>query len=310
MKNLKNKLCLLLILLSLPIGIFAQGESHVVGKVEHFENFKSIYVRPRSVDVWLPADYNRKEKYAVLYMQDGRMLFDGKNGNNQEGVTEWKVDETITALVKEKKIRKCIVVGIWNTETFRHSEYYPQKSLQYLPDEKREKIVSNLLAKNPQSDNYLLFITKELKPFIDKKYSTRKDAQNTFVAGSSMGGLVSLYAISEYPNVFGGAACLSTHFMGAVSPSDILDKFVPNSIKEYFSRNIPSPKNHKIYFSYGNKGFPESFYKAFQTPIDDLMKEKDYTSENWITKEFDGDEHAEKSWAKQLPAMLELLLKK
>ncbi len=307
---MKIKLRMLFIFLVLPLGVFAQEKSHLVGRIEHFENFKSNYVRPRNVDVWLPEDYNKKEKYAVLYMQDGRMLFDAKNGNEQEGTDEWQIDETISNLVQAKKIRKCIVVAIWNIEHYRHSEYYPQKSLQYLPDAKREKIVNNLLAKNPQSDNYLLFMTKELKPFIDKKYSTHKDQQNTFLAGSSMGGLISLYAISEYPNVFGGAACLSTHFMGAVSPADILDNVVPKSIKEYFDKNIPSPKDHRIYFSYGNKGFPESFYKAFQMPIDELMKAKDYDEKNWLTKEFDGDEHAKTSWAKQLPVMLELLLKK
>lgn len=307
---MKNSLLCSMVILLFSLGIAAQTSSHLIGKVDHFENFKSAYVRPRNVDVWLPEGYNKKEKYAVLYMQDGRMLFDAKNGSDEEGTDEWQIDETITALVKAKKIRKCIVVGIWNTGATRHSEYYPQKSLQYLSAEKRERITNNLLAKNPQSDDYLLFMTKELKPFIDKKYSTYTDRRNTFVAGSSMGGLISFYAISEYPQIFGGAACLSTHFMGAVSPADILDKFVPNSIKEYFSRNIPSPQNHRIYFSYGTTGFPESFYKAFQTPIDELIKAKGYTNENWLTKEFEGDEHAEKSWAKQLPVMLELLLKK
>ena len=306
--TMKKYLYLLLILSALPFDVFAQTSTQVVGKVEHFENFKSNYVRPRNVTVWLPADYNKKEKYAVLYMQDGNEnLFEIIDKTRNQ---ELRLDETITELVKAKKIRKCIVVAIANTGSFRHSEYYPQKSLQYLPIEKRENIIDKLLAKNPQADNYLLFLTKELKPFIDKTYSTYKDQQNTFVGGYSMGGLISIYAISEYPKIFGGAACLSTHFMGATSSKDILDGVVPNSIKEYFKLNLPSPKDHKIYFGYGNKGFPESFYKGFQTPIDTLMKEKGYTSDNWITKEFDGDEHARSSWAKQLPIILEFLLKK
>jgi predicted alpha/beta superfamily hydrolase len=306
MKNIL-RLCNLMVILSvLSLAINAQTDSQIVGTIEHIENFKSKYVRPRNVDVWLPADYSKKEKYAVLYMQDGRMLFDAKNGNKEEGTVEWGVDETITALVKENKIRKCIVVAIWNTGEFRHAEYFPQKALPYLPKEKETDVVNNLLKGKPESDNYLLFITKELKPFIDKKYSTYKDPPNTFLMGSSMGALLSLYAISEYPNVFGGAACLSTHFIGGV---DLKDNLIPTAFNEYFKKNLPPPKNHKLYFDYGNKGF-EFFYKSFQTAIDEIIKEKGYTGENWMTKEFVGESHTVKSWAKRLSVPLEFLLKK
>ena len=78
-----------------------------------------------------------------------------------------------------------------------------------------------------QSDNYLKFLVKELKPFIDSSFSTLKDQQNTFIAGSSMGGLISMYAICEYPLVFGGAACLSTHWPGIFT-----------MINNYSSRNV------------------------------------------------------------------------
>ncbi len=300
MKNKKVLLQLfILIFLCFPTLVFAK----VNGKVEKIENFRSKYIQSRNIYIWLPADYSSKSKYAVLYLQDGNENLFNSNNNG--------IDAMITNLLNEGKIRKTIVVAVPNGgNLLRHSEYYPQKSLQFLPEEKRNKIIKNLLAENPRSDNYLLFLTKELKPYIDKKYSTFSNQSNTFIGGSSMGGLISLYAISEYPNIFGGAVCLSTHFMGATSPEDVLDKFVPNSIKEYFAETIPSPQNHKIFFSYGNKGMPEAYYKMFQTPIDILMKDKGFTEKNWITKEFEGGEHNAVSWAKQLPIALEFLLKK
>ena len=306
---MKNKLLLGLILLILifPFAVFPQIDSQLIGKIEKIENFKSEYVRSRTIYVWLPPDYNKKEKYAVLYMQDG----DENLFGTAEKKNEWGVDETITKLVKENKIRKSIVVAIGGfTGKDRHSEYYPQKSLAYLSTEKREKIVKNLLQDNPQADNYLLFMTKELKPFIDKKYSTFKDQQNTFLAGSSMGGLISIYAISEYPDIFGGAVGLSTHFMGATSAGDITDNIVPKSIQDYFSKNIPSPKNHRIYMDYGNKGFPEFFYETFQQKIDEIIKEKGYTGKNWVTRKIEGGEHTVKSWSERIPFLFELLLKK
>ena len=291
----------------LPFVVFPQTASRLIGKIEKSENFESKYVRARTINVWLPADYNKKQKYAVLYMQDGTENLFGV----EEKTPEWSVDETITKLIKENKIRNTIVVAIGGfAGKSRHSEYYPQKSLAYLPKERREKIIKELLDGNPQADNYLLFITKELKPFIDKKYATYKDRQNTFLAGSSMGGLISIYGISEYPEIFGGAVGLSTHFMGGTSLEDMSDNMLPKSIQDYFRKNIPSPENHKIFFDYGNKGFPEFFYETYQKQIDVIMNEKHYTDENWSTKKVEGGEHSVESWSKRLPLLLELLLKK
>src|SRR5208283_2194586 len=124
---------------------------------------------------------------------------------------EWCADETLTKLLKEKKIRDCIVVGIWNNSEKRHAEYFPQKIIESIPEPTRTKILTKQIKGAPLADNYLKFLVKELKPFIDSHYSTHKDAGNTFLIGSSMGGLISLYGLCEYPDVFGGAACLSTN---------------------------------------------------------------------------------------------------
>jgi enterochelin esterase-like enzyme len=197
----------------------AQLPKPAAGSIRQFKNFASAYVVPRTVDVWLPENYSPKKKYAVLYMQDGKGLFDSTIVWNHQ---EWMVDETVTRLLKEKRIQNCIVVGIYNTETTRHLEYFPQKAFESLPKAQQDSLfnanrssgVAVFKENKLRSDNYLLFLTKELKPFIDSNFSTLKDKKHTFVAGSSMGGLISLYAICEYPDVFGGAACLSTHWPG------------------------------------------------------------------------------------------------
>lgn len=64
----------------------------------------------------------------------------------------------------------------------------------------------------PISDHYLEFLVAELKPFIDSQYRTLPGQPHTFIMGSSMGGLISLYATLEYPHIFAGAGCLSTHW--------------------------------------------------------------------------------------------------
>ncbi len=278
------------------------------GKVQRIENFKSEYVDARTIDVWLPDGYSSKEKYLVLYMNDGQSLYDAESTWNKQA---WEVDAIAGELIVSKRTKKFIVVGIWNNGEYRHSEYFPQKIIQSIPEDSRKIIVEEQLKNKPQADNYLKFIVKELKPFIDKTYNTKKGRKNTFIAGSSMGGLISLYAICEYPEVFGGAACLSTHTPMILTElmSEKTDTDVASKYRDYLKINLPNPKNHKIYFDYGNQTL-DSFYQSYQEKIDTIMIEKGYSSKNWITKFFPGDDHSEKSWSRRLHIPLEFLLKK
>lgn len=229
------------------------------------------------------------------------MLFDStRTWNNQE----WKVDETIARLIFDGKIRNTIVVGVWNNGAYRHSEYFPQKPINYLDRELKDNLIKTDLKGKQQADNYLKFLVEELKPYIDKNYSTHTNMQNTFIAGSSMGGLISMYAISEFPDVYGGAACISTHWVGDVNVKG--DK-IPLAFNQYLINNLPEPKNHKFYFDYGTVGL-DSLYKPYQTKIDKIMNKKGYTTKNWITKEFKGDDHSEASWSRRLYIPIEFLL--
>ena len=298
-------------LIFISINAIGQTPSVSGGTIRHFENFESRFVMPRNIDVWLPKDYSEKKKYAVLYMHDGKGLYDSTIMWNKQ---EWGVDETISKLTSEKKIKECIVVGIWNSEATRHLEYFPQKPFESLTQEQQEVLFGAVrnsgqaVFKEPQikSDAYLKFIIEELKPFIDKTFSTRMDQQNTFIAGSSMGGLISMYAICEYPEIFGGAACLSTHWPGTFT---IENNPVPEAFMTYLRKNLPSPKNHKIYFDYGTETL-DALYKPLQQEADKIMVAKGYSDKNWITREFIGENHSEKAWNKRLDIPLTFLLGK
>ncbi len=279
------------------------------GKAERIGNFDSKYISPRNVDVWLPDSYTENEKYPVLYMHDGQMLFDSTTTWNKQ---EWGVDEVLGKLIAEEIIRSCIVVGIWNTEN-RHSEYFPQKPFGNLSPEAQDSLInqakrnneSSLFSTGIQSDNYLKFIVKKLKPHIDSAYSTLKDRKNTFVAGSSMGGLISMYAVCEYPDVFGGAACLSTHWPGTFS---IENNPIPGAFRQYMFENLPDPQTHKFYFDYGTETL-DAMYEPFQQKVDSVMEARGYDTTNWKTVKFEGHDHSEKSWRKRLHIPVTFLLK-
>ncbi len=279
------------------------------GKIEHFDNFKSNFVDARNIDVWLPDDYSEEEKYAVIYMHDGQMLFDNNITWNKQS---WEVDETAGKLNAEGKTKKFIVVGIWNNGQKRHFEYFPQKAFRKLSAEEKEFVSNSLKLKgrinenfNPISDNYLKFIVTELKPFIDIHFSTLKGKDDTFIAGSSMGGLISLYAICEYPDVFGAAACLSTHWTGIFQ---LEDNPVPAAFFDYMRTYLPDPRTHRIYFDYGDQTL-DQLYFSLQLTANDIMREKGFNNANWKTLLFPGKDHSEKSWAERLHIPLEFLLK-
>ena len=263
------------------------------------------------MDVWLPDGYNKQQKYNVLYMHDGQMLFDSAITWNKQS---WDVDDVISALLQQQKIKDVIVVAIWNGGATRHADYFPQKPFEALSQAEKDTVYSAARSNGVsvfnnykiQSDNYLMFIVKELKPFIDKKYSVFKDRSHTFIAGSSMGGLISMYAICEYPKVFGGAACLSTHWPGIFS---MKNNPVPNAFFNYLKKHLPHPKNHKIYFDYGDATL-DALYPPLQQKADEVMKEKGFTAANWLTKYFPGEDHSENAWRKRFTIPLEFLLKK
>ncbi|MCI4671172.1 MAG: esterase family protein [Bacteroidia bacterium] len=267
------------------------------GRVVRLDSFPSKYVADRNVDIWLPEGYSSTSNYPVLYMHDGQMLFDSTTTWNKQ---EWGIDEIMGKLIKEKKIKPMIVVGAWNGGQDRHIDYFPQKPFESLPESYQDSLVKNAkrtnghfyFSKGVQSDNYLKFLVEELKPYIDKYYPTLKNRENTFIAGSSMGGLISMYAICEYPETFGAAACLSTHWPGA---KPYPGNPVPNAFMEYLAKNLPTPKDHKIYFDYGTETL-DAFYEPHQLGVDSVMRLKGYDAHSWTTKKFPGANHSERAW--------------
>jgi predicted alpha/beta superfamily hydrolase len=159
--------------------------------------------RSRRIMIYLPDGYSKTAKrYPVLYMHDGQNLFD----DYSSGFGEWGVDECLDSLTQKGKAA-CIVVAIDNGPR-RLNEYNPFYFERFGEGE---------------GEQYVNFIAKSLKPFIDKQYRTLVNKENTIIAGSSMGGLISYYAILKYPEVFGKAGIFSPAFWTADSIQAMTD---------------------------------------------------------------------------------------
>ena len=301
---------LLPLVLLLTMTLQAQEIKVSNGKLIRLNNVMSAYVDQRNIDVWLPDGYSTKEKYAVLYMHDAQMIYGNEDTWNKQS---WEAHKTATQVMAQNKTQKFIIVGISNNGMKRHPEYFPQKPFEWLTAEQKEFVSKDLLQKgkidqpfHPRSDNYLKFIVTELKPYIDKNYATQPDQAHTFIAGSSMGGLISMYAVCEYPEVFGGAACLSTHWTGIYQ---LDNNPIPESFFRYLKEKLPNPKTHKFYFDCGDKTL-DALYPTLQQKVDIIMKSKGFTAKNWTTKFFPGKDHSEAAWRERLNIPLTFLLKR
>ena len=297
----------------------AMAQSDVVpqpssGRIERLAQFASKHVDARHVDVWLPDNYDALkaagQRFNVIYMHDGQMLFDAKTTWNKQA---WFVDQTLTRLINSGQIAPTLVVGVWNNGKYRHSEYFPQKFLQHLLPGPRQLLFEKALQNKPQADAYLRFLVEELKPAIDQRYPTLVGPANTVLMGSSMGGLISVYALNEYPHIFGGAAGLSTHWIGGYEASS----HIPLAAYMYLRDHLAPPLGHKIYQDHGTLEL-DALYAPYQQFVDQIIRDKGYREQtgkqgepfNFMTRVFEGTGHNEKAWAARLDIPVLFLLGK
>jgi enterochelin esterase-like enzyme len=308
---IKRLLLALLCLFASPaIAGDGTGPVHVsAGTVVDLGILQSKYSDPRRVVVWLPPSYSpRGPKHAVLYMHDGQNLFDKATAGYG---MEWEIDEHLSKLIAEKKVRPTIVVGIWNTPK-RLQEYVPTKAFTSLPPQYRDKVRA-LYGGDPLSDGYLKFIVQELRPMIDRRFNVKTNRANTAIMGSSMGSLISLYAIDEYPQIFGAAGMMSTHwplFMTPEGKSVPQDEYetVSSAFERYLAPALPDPKTHRLYFDHGTETL-DAIYKQYQDRVDTVVARRGYEpGVNWLTRSFPGQKHNEISWASRVDIPLEFLL--
>jgi predicted alpha/beta superfamily hydrolase len=221
----------------------------------------------RDVLVYLPPSYAASDRrYPVLYMQDGQNLFDS---GTSFGGSEWRVDETMEMLAGEGI--EAIVVGLNHGEEARIAEYNPFPQVW-----------------DGRGDRYLQFVSETVKPLIDQDFSTKPQREFTGIMGSSMGGLISLYAFFHAP-AFGFAGVMSPSLWvggGAIMGDVKAAPFTPG----------------KIYLDNGSR---ESSARSMNA----ILLNKGYRREVDLKYVVEPEgEHTESAWARRLPDALRFLL--
>jgi enterochelin esterase-like enzyme len=298
----------LLLALAVATGAAAQPLPQVAtGRIERLEAVVSKHVTPRHVDVWLPADYSPTKRYQVLYMHDGQMLFDAGTTWNRQA---WNVHLAVDRLVRSGRIADTLVVGVWNVPELRYAEFYPARMLALAPAPLQQEYLQRGMAGASRSDAYLRFLVEELKPAIDRRYATLTGPESTAVMGSSMGGLISLYALAEYPQVFGAAGALSTHWVGlptAWGPERLRNAALPLAAFRYLQQALPPPGRHRLYLDRGTTDL-EAFYAPHQAFVDELLHELGWRPPGLMSRVHEGTGHNERDWGARVEQPLAFLL--
>jgi len=203
----------------------------LTGNIKIHEGFESRFLPARNLIVYLPPDYenNKSRRYPVLYVQDGQNMFDAATSFLPG--REWHMDEEAQKLISQGAIEPLIIVGISSGGLARVNEFTPAMAAGPRP--------------TGHADLYGRMLVEEIKPFIDTRYRTIASAPQTSLAGTSLGGLATLYLGLKYKNVFGKLAIISpAAFWG--------DEFIT-----HYVRSLPAKTNQRIYLTIGTAELSE-----------------------------------------------------
>jgi predicted alpha/beta superfamily hydrolase len=247
----------------------------ITGKVEYIKNYQFGILEPRDIVIWFPPSYsiNPERHFPVLYLHDGQNIFDPAASSFGY---DWRFDEVSDSLIKIGEIDELIIVGINNTK-YRWQEYSPGDT----------------------GTAYMNLIVNKIKPLIDSRYRTLPQRENTFVGGSSMGGLISFMLVWQYPEIFSKAICVSPAFK-------IRNVEYVSAVENYQGEQKPI----KIYIDNGEVGLESEL----QPGIDDMLialQNKNYQmGSNLFWYKYDNAQHSERDWSKRVWRMLKFLFDK
>lgn len=265
------------------------------GAFEVLEIFKldeGGHGEPRTIRVYVPEAYkqHKKDRFPVLYMQDGQNLFDRESATYGH---IWHMHTRIEKLIKDRAMTGIIVVGIdCKPGDQRLHEYSPWPCAD-------PRAMGYDHGVGGQGESYGRFLVDHLKPMIDKRYRTKAHSDHTAIGGSSMGALMALYLGATYPQVFSKVLAMSTAAW-----------FAPQDLKACLSQIEPCQAS-RWYIDVGDQEVEDpTFRQAYIKTCQDVYETLKTCGldENMLTYKLAvGGIHHEDSWAHRLPLALKWL---
>ncbi|MBS0254035.1 MAG: alpha/beta hydrolase [Proteobacteria bacterium] len=276
------------------------------GRLIEYARVEAAGLPPQRLTIWLPPGYDAgTRRYPVLYMHDGHNLFELKNSNFNK---IWAADKAMLAAVASGLVEPHIIVGIWAPGADRYRQYLPQSAFAAASGAPRTAMEA--MTGGPViSRAYLDWLAGPLKQWVNASFRTRPGRDDTAIAGSSMGGLMSCYAFLERPETYGRAACISSHWPAAdpraVGPAN------PQLIAlwdGWFAQRLGRPDGRRLWLDHGTATL-DAFYAPYQEAINARIAASGWRKgTDWQSKVYPGAEHEENAWAARLPEVFTWLL--
>lgn len=259
------------------------------------------------LSIWLPPGYDTSAtRYRVLYMHDAQNLFDPALSNFNK---VWAADTAMMAHAAMRGEDPWIVVGVWSPGADRYRQYMPKPAYDAASPDLRTRMDAFGNGKPIVSDLYIGWIANTLKPWADRALRTRPGRDDTAIIGSSMGGLISLYAFLEHPETIGRAGCVSTHWPGT-NPTGVdgVDTEMLRIWTDMIESGLGAPDGRKIWFDHGDATL-DAFYPPYQDMIDATIGSTAWVrGTHWESRFYPGAEHEENAWARRLPDVFDWVL--
>lgn len=257
----------------------------ITGDVRSLDIHSKILGNDRKLWIFLPPGYDKHpdRRYPVLYMHDGQNVFD----EFTSFAGEWQADETATKLIEQGRIEPLIIVGIENNSD-RVDEYTPTRYLE----------------EGGNGDDYGRFIVEEVKPLIDRTFRTDPAVGATGVAGSSLGGIISLHLLRTYPQVFGRGA--------AISPSLWWDR---ENFLFGLQKDVSWARGKRVWLDTGTAEHSDALRSAVQSgdcrQLSMALERKGLVpGKDFVYREYAGAGHNEEAWAERFGDVLLFLYPK
>jgi predicted alpha/beta superfamily hydrolase len=257
----------------------------LTGNIREHRGFRSkIFANRRDILVYLPRGYRRslRQRYPVLYLQDGQNVFDAATAFSH---VEWGVDETAQELIRKNLIAPLIIVAIANVGEERIHEYTPTRGV--IDEHVRRKKRSRGMGRQ-----YARFLIDEVKPFIDRTYRTQPEPENTALGGSSLGGLITLSAGLWHPDVF--------QRLIVMSPSVWWDNQAIVRMVDALPEKLPL----RIWLDTGTN---EPGWERARTLRDTMIEKGWRLYDDLQYMEIEGADHSEAAWAGRVDPALRFL---
>ncbi len=241
----------------------------------------------RKIQIYYPTDVVINEKTKFIIMNDGEELFQEKDSWNGGA---WNIDDSFKKLYQDGVNLNIVVIALDSAkrskgkiidETRRYVEYFPNEAIEFFEEGIKKNTYSYFIDKKEL--NYPYFLINTVIPYLEEKFNTQLNQSNLGIIGASMGGLSALNTMLEYPDYFGFAGCISTHWVG-IKPSEYLllpirrkitgDKETTEAIRKYIDSNVLILNNKRIYFDHGTVGL-DSLYGPPQEDINKIFEDND-----------------------------------